>query len=292
MSIILQTLKDIRIYLAKELEGFYPYTEINSFTSIIIKTLFSIDKLLLIRNNELLVPIKKKKIIISICNQLKKGKPIQYILGETSFYDCTIKVNNDTLIPRQETEELVDLIIKENQGITGKIIDIGTGSGCIAIALSKNLPDAEITGTDNSTGALRMAKRNALLNNVRVHFLLDDILDSKTDNLSGAAIIVSNPPYVRESEKIKISKNVLDFEPHVALFVSDDDPLKYYRSILDKSKSLLLPRGKIYFEINEAMGLEMAGLMNSKNFIEVSIIKDINGKDRIIKGKLHGKQSV
>lgn len=292
MSVKIQTIKDIRIYLAKELEGLYPDTEISAFTSIIIKTLFCIDKLHLIRNNELRVPKKKKKIITKICNELKKGKPIQYILGETSFYDCIIKVNNETLIPRQETEELVDLVIRENKGITGKIIDIGTGSGCIAIALSKNLPEAEITGTDNSEGALKMAENNARLNNVKVHFLRDDILNPKTDNLSRAMIIVSNPPYVRESEKKNMSRNVLDFEPPASLFVPDDDPLKYFRSILDISKSLLLPGGKVYFEINEAMGFEMASLMNSKKFIEVSIIKDINGKDRIIKGKLHDKQSV
>jgi release factor glutamine methyltransferase len=287
MSVNIQTIKDIRNYLEKELQELYPDIEISSFSTIIIKTLFNIDKLHLIRNNDLQVPIEKEKKITEICSELKKGKPIQYILGETFFYDCIIKVNNETLIPRPETEELVDLVIRENTGITGRIIDMGTGSGCIAIALSKNLPGAEITGTDNSEGALKMAENNARINKVKVHFLRDDIMNSKTEILPRAIIIVSNPPYVRESEKKNMNRNVLDFEPPTSLFVPDNDPLKYYRAILDRSKNLLLPEGKVYFEINEAMGFEMVSLMNSKRFTDVRIIKDINNKDRIIKGKLH-----
>jgi release factor glutamine methyltransferase len=273
MSVNIQTIKDIPNYLAKELGGLYPDTEINSFTGIIIKTLFNTGRLHLIHNQELKVPGKKSKKISEICNDLKKGKPIQYILGETSFYSCRIKVSKDTLIPRQETEELVDLVIRENKGITGKILDIGTGSGCIAIALSRNLPGAEIIGTDNSPGALRMAEINARINRVKLRFM----------------IIVSNPPYVRESEKKNMHRNVLDFEPHGALFVPDNDPLIYYRSILDKSRSLMFHDGKVYFEINEAMGSEMDTLMRSKGYIDVDIIKDLNGKERIIKGKLYGK---
>jgi release factor glutamine methyltransferase len=288
MSVNIQTLKDIRTYLARELADLYPDTEISSFTSIIIKTLFNVERLHFMHNNKLKVPVNKSKRIQEICNELKKGKPIQYILKETTFYDCTIKVNNETLIPRPETEELVDLVIRENKGIKGKIIDIGTGSGCIAIALSKNFPGVEITATDNSKGALRMAKKNARINNVKVHFVWNDILNPGLENLSGAAIIVSNPPYVRESEKKTMNRNVLDFEPPDALFVPDDDPLIYYKSILEISKSLLLQGGKVYFEINEAMSFEIDSLMKSKGFIDVNIIKDINGKDRIIKGKLHG----
>jgi release factor glutamine methyltransferase len=288
MSVNIQTIKDIRIYLLKELAGLYPDTEIRSFTSIIIKTIINQEKLHLMHNNDFRIPGNKSEKITEICNELKTGKPIQYILGETTFYDCIIKVNNETLIPRPETEELVDIVIRENKGYSGRIIDLGTGSGCIAIALSKNLPGAEITGTDNSEGALKMAKNNARLNKVKVHFLNDDILNPKSENIYRAAIIISNPPYVRESEKKNMNRNVLDFEPESALFVPDDDPLKYFRSILDISKNLLLPEGKVYFEINEAMGSEMVSLMKSKGFSDVNIVKDINGKDRIIKGKLHG----
>jgi release factor glutamine methyltransferase len=289
MSVNIQTIKDIPTYLAKELGGLYPDTEINSLAGIIIKTLFNTGRLHLIHNQEMKVSGKKSKKISEICNDLKKGKPIQYILGETSFYGCTIKVSKDTLIPRQETEELVNLVIGENKGITGKILDVGTGSGCIAIALSRNLPGAEIIGTDISPGALRMAKINASRNRVKVRFLRDDILNPKVKNICHVMIIVSNPPYVRESEKKNMHRNVLDFEPHGALFVPDNDPLIYYKSILDISKSLLLQNGKVYFEINEAMGSEMATLMKSKGYTELGIIKDLNGKDRIIKGKLYGK---
>jgi release factor glutamine methyltransferase len=289
MSVNIRTLKDIPTYLAKELEGLYPDTEINSFTGIIIKTLFNTGRLHLTYNQEMEVPGKKSGKITEICNDLKKGKPIQYILGETSFYGCRIKVSKDTLIPRQETEELVDLVISENKGIRGKIIDVGTGSGCIAIALSKNLSGAEVIGTDNFPGAIRMAKINARINRVKVRFLKDDILNPEVENISRVMIIVSNPPYVRESEKRNMHRNVLDFEPHSALFVPDNDPLIYYRSILDVSNRLLSQNGKVYFEINEAMGAEMATLMKSKGFIDVSIIKDLNGKDRIIKARLYGK---
>jgi release factor glutamine methyltransferase len=179
-------------------------------------------------------------------------------------------------------------VIRENKGITGKIIDIGTGSGCIAIALSKNLPGFEIIGTDNSKGALRMAKKNAMINKVKVHFFRDDILNPDAEYIPPATIIVSNPPYVRESEKKTMHRNVVDFEPPGALFVPDNDPLIFYRSILEKSNSLLSPDGKVYFEINEAMGHELANLMKAKGYTDVVIIKDLNGKERIIKGKLHG----
>lgn len=287
MAINIQTIKDIRNYLVKELSDHYPETEIGSFTSIILKTLFNLEKLHIQYNGDLIVTDRKSKRIKEICQELKRGKPIQHILGETIFYDCRIKVNSHTLIPRQETEELVDLIIRENQGFTGIIIDLGTGSGCIAIALAKNLPHAEITATDISEGALTMAKRNAFLNNTKVRFLKDDIFNPKIETSSRTGIIVSNPPYVRECEKKYINRNVLDFEPPSALFVPDNDPLVYYRRILDISKSLLMQEGKVYFEINEALGSDMVVLMELKGFTDIVVIRDINGKERIIKGKLH-----
>jgi release factor glutamine methyltransferase len=288
MSVNIQTIKDIRNYLENELEGLYPLTEISSFSSIIIKTLFSTGKLLSIRNPGQKVTSDESRRIADICHDLKKGQPIQYILGETSFYGCTIKVDKNTLIPRQETEELVDLIIRENRGITGKIIDLGTGSGCIAIALSKNLPGADIYASDNSAAAIRMAENNARINHVSIQFFTHDILKPYTGKIPDVKIIVSNPPYVTESEKKNMHMNILDFEPPGALFVPDNDPLIFYRSILEISQSRLLPYGKVYFEINESKGQEMVSLMKSKGFVDVSIIKDLNGKDRIIKAKLNG----
>jgi release factor glutamine methyltransferase len=222
--------------------------------------------------------------IFEICDELKTGKPVQYVLGETSFYNCTIKVNNETLIPRQETEELVDLIIKENKDFGGRIIDIGTGSGCIAIALRKNMNEAQVTGIDISDKALDLARTNAILNNVEVSFLKSDIFSFDRRLISSSEIIVSNPPYVLESEKQYMSSNVLNFEPHKALFVSDDDPLIFYKTIILQSAEILIPGGKIYFEINEKKGKDICNLLESSGYNEVKIIDDINGKNRIVKG--------
>ena len=222
--------------------------------------------------------------IMSICRDLKSGKPIQYIIGETIFYDCIIKLNSATLIPRPETEELVDLIIHENSGYKGNIIDFGTGSGCIAIAIASKLPGSLITGTDISDEALTIAGENAMLNNVKITFLKDDILNPYTGQFERTGIIVSNPPYVRNSEKRMMNRNVLDFEPHSALFVPDDDPLVYYRGILNKAVKILDHKGRIYFEINEMLGESMSLLLESYGYSDIKIITDINGKERIIKG--------
>jgi release factor glutamine methyltransferase len=246
--------------------------------------LFGIDRLHQLYDESQFVSPELVARMVDICNELKTGRPIQHIFGKTSFYGCLIKINNETLIPRPETEELVDLIIRENPMFNGRITDIGTGSGCIAIALAKNLPDAQITGIDISEGALLLAKKNAQMNKVHVSFIKADILNSNQKPKYPAGLIVSNPPYIRESEKQFMNKNVLDFEPHKALFVPDNDPLMFYRSILDSSKRILLPGGKIYFEINESMGKEMCDLFVTYGFSGISLNKDINGKDRIIRG--------
>ena len=190
-----------------------------------------------------------------------------------------------TLIPRPETEELVDLIIKENKGYTGNIIDIGTGTGCIAIALAVNIPSAKITGIDISEEALVTARENSVLNNSQITLIQGDILTIKTAIIHKPGIIVSNPPYIRNSEKMYINKNVLDFEPHIALFVEDSDPLKYYRAILEFAEKNLSKGGKVYFEINEAMGRSMIQLFESFGYSGIELVADINGRDRIIKGK-------
>lgn len=278
MDMNINTIKDIKKYLVKELKWFYPETELIAIAGIIIKTLPGTKRLHQFYETDLPVSPEFAAKVIHICNELKTGKPVQYILGETLFYDCIIKVNNETLIPRQETEELVDLIIRENKGFRGSIVDIGTGSGCIAIALSKNLPEAKVTGIDISEGALKLAGENALLNSVNIKFIKADILNFNSKTISSAGILVSNPPYVRDSEKQYMSRNVLDYEPHDALFVPDTDPLKFYRAILNISKSILIPGGKMYFEINESMGPLMFELLASFNYSEIIIFKDINGK--------------
>lgn len=288
MSANIKTLKDIRSYLIKELISIYPEQEIIAITNLILKTHLGIERLHVLLDSSQIISAQTLNRIIEICDELKTGKPLQYILGETTFYNCIIKVNDQTLIPRPETEELIDLIINENKGFAGRISDIGTGSGCIAIALKKHLPEAELTGTDISDGALEMASCNAILNDVNVSFLKRDILKFNSESFPQAEIIVSNPPYILESEKQFMKRNVLDFEPHNALFVPDEDPLIFYRAIVNRSQRILVSGGKLYFEINEKKGDEICRLLESSGYSEVKIIKDINSKERFIKGRLHG----
>jgi release factor glutamine methyltransferase len=287
MVVKIQTIKDIKLYLEEQLSGLYPETEITAFANI-IKTKLQLTKLQAFAFPESPITGKQAAEITNICRELKTGKPIQYITGETSFYNCIIKVNISTLIPRPETEELVDLIIRENRGFTGSILDIGTGSGAIAIALAVNIPGSRVTGTDFSEPALETARLNAALNNAAVKFILSDMLDVKTENLEPADLIVSNPPYVLESEMSQMGKNVLGFEPHSALFVLDSDPLKFYSAILNIARNILALQGKIYFEINEALGNKVCGLLASYNFSGIRVINDINGKQRFVTGIKNG----
>jgi release factor glutamine methyltransferase len=288
MGVNIQTIKDIRIYLSLELTGIYQEPEINALGNIIIKTVTGVSKLHQLYNPELMINREQAVRVIKITEELKGGKPVQYVLGETSFYDCIIKLNSATLIPRPETEELVHLIINENRGYNGDIIDFGTGSGCIAIALAANIPGAKVTGIDISEDAIRIAHENAILNNVCVSFLKGDIFNFNNTGISKAGIIVSNPPYVRNSEKKSMGKNVLDYEPHIALFVNDSEPLVYYKALLNIAGKNLVPGGQLYLEINEALGDSMVSLLASSGYSEIRIIADINNKDRIIKGTKNG----
>lgn len=284
MGIKIKKIKDIRFYLAKELKLIYQEPEISALANIIIKTAFGITRLHQLSLPEQFLTSEQNDRIVDICKELKTGKPIQYILGETLFYDCNIKVNYHTLIPRPETEELVDLIIKENRYYKGNIIDIGTGSGCIAVALAANLPGSAVTGTDISDEAIEIAQENAVLNKVIISFVKDDIFNSDLAKSNKAGLLVSNPPYVRNSEKQLMKNNVLDFEPHLALFVRDSDPLAFYEAIIKVAEKVLLPGGRLYFEINEAMGKPMVNLLESYRYLQIQIVDDINGKARIIKG--------
>ena len=288
MGMKIQTIKQIRLLIQEELCDLYPEAEISALTNLILKTIFKDLKLHQIHEGTIEITGENYTAISQIVFELKKGKPIQYIIGNTIFYNCTIEVNSATLIPRQETEELVDLIIRENPDFRGTITDIGTGSGCIAIALAANLPGASVTATDISAEALETARRNALINRVNITFLEDDILEKADKQGISADIIVSNPPYIRHSEKKYMHRNVLEYEPAGALFVDDSDPLKYYRAILTRAEKWLASQGKIYFEINEALGCEMSELMNLSGYSEIIVMKDLNGKDRIVKGRKNG----
>jgi release factor glutamine methyltransferase len=288
MAVKIQTIKDIRFYISGELGNLYNEQEARAIADLLIKAVLNITKLHQLYDNEFIISEKDVLKIIDYTNSLKTGEPVQYVVGETSFYNCTIKVNNSTLIPRPETEELVDIIIKENREYEGNIIDLGTGSGCIAIALAVNLPHAKITGVDISEEALKIARINSGLNNTSVSFIKGDILDSEITGLPEAGIIVSNPPYVRESEKVLMAGNVLNFEPHQALFVTDSDPLIYYKAILKIAEKVLLHRGSLYFEINEAMGAPMKQLLKENNYSEIEIVMDLNDRERMIKCRKNG----
>lgn len=217
--------------------------------------------------------------------RLKTGEPIQYILGHGPFYGREFKVSPATLIPRNETEELVHLIIKENPQPKLRILDIGTGTGCIPITLALEMQEPEVFGVDISEEALEIATFNAKKLKADVTFSKCDIL-LETPKLTGLDILVSNPPYIPIEEKKLMHQNVLDFEPHLALFVSDGDPLIFYKKIAETGMKLLKPFGKIYFEINERYGSHVADLLSESGYNKVRVIQDLNGKDRIVSGQI------
>ncbi len=232
----------------------------------------------------------------NIIKRLNTNEPIQYILGETEFYGRRFLVNDSVLIPRPETEELVKYIVDKQKNqfpVTNnhlQILDIGTGSGCIAISLAKELPNFKVTAYDISEKALETAKRNAELNKADVTFEKVDILNpSFTIHHSPFTIIVSNPPYVTKQEIGRMQKNVLDFEPHLALFVEDSEPLIFYEAIANFAFNNLTDNGLVAVEINEALGEETAEVFRRKGFSEVEIIKDIHQKDRFVSAVLHKK---
>ncbi|MDR3286350.1 MAG: peptide chain release factor N(5)-glutamine methyltransferase [Prevotellaceae bacterium] len=215
---------------------------------------------------------------------LQNHTPIQYVLGATEFYGLKFSVDKNVLIPRPETEELVDLIIAENKD-AATIIDIGTGSGCIAVALAKNIEKAKIYALDISEKAIEKASQNAENNGVCINFFCEDILSAKNFTQIKFDCIVSNPPYVRECEKPKMKPNVLDFEPHAALFVPDNDALKFYSAIADFAISNLADNGKIYVEINENLANETQNLFKQKGFTATKLHKDLNNKNRMLRVK-------
>ncbi len=222
--------------------------------------------------------------LLSMLSDLKLGKPIQHILGEAHFYGLVFKVNENVLIPRPETEELVDWIISDsNSRFTAdglKILDIGTGSGCIPVTLKKHLQQAEVSALDVSEEAIAVAKLNATQIGVEVRFISADILTFSSELKFD--VIASNPPYIRYLEKSEMHDNVLAHEPHLALFVSNENPLIFYKAIADFALTNLNPKGALYFEINEYLGQETVDMLIGKGFENIELRKDMQGKDRMI----------
>ena len=256
--------------------------EVESFFYLITEKWHNISRVDLVLEPEFEIPSLYIEKWEEITDALKTQKPIQYLLGSTWFYGLEFLVTPATLIPRPETEELVDLILQEQAEFTNpKILDIGTGSGCIAISLAKNKPQAQISALDFSTEALVTAIENAVLNNVDVTFTLQDIL--QTEALENFDVIVSNPPYVRDLEKAEIQKNVLDFEPHSALFVPNDNALLFYKKIAQLAIKSLSPNGFLYFEINQYLGAETKEMVEQMGFKNVKISKDVYGNNRMLR---------
>lgn len=268
-----------------ELADIYPSTEIKSMLEIILEHFLGLSKTEMITKVDNLLNDNEIAAVGDVLKRLKNNEPLQYIIGETYFYDLRFNVAPGVLIPRQETEELVDWILTENKVKENlKVLDIGTGSGCIAIALSANMLMANVLAFDVSEEALGIARSNASLNNISVQFIKKDILKylQFTEN-ELFDLIVSNPPYVLEKEKTLMAKNVLDFEPELALFVKNDDPLLFYRAIADYANLNLKIDGQLYFEINEAYGKAVENLLTDKGFKNVELRKDLNGRDRMIR---------
>jgi release factor glutamine methyltransferase len=279
------TIKHYRDYFIQELTPLYDVGEAESFFYLILEAKHQLKRVDIALQPDLAFSETELKTWSSILEQLKKEIPIQYILGVTHFYGLEFEVNSAVLIPRPETEELVDWIIQNSklkaQNSKLKILDIGTGSGCIGIALAKNLPNAQVFALDVSEKALATAKKNAEKNQVQLTFIHQSILET-VDLAQEFDIIVSNPPYVRELEKLEIKNNVLDNEPHLALFVEDNDALIFYRKIAQLAQKNLNPKGQLYFEINQYLGQETLNLLLEMGFKNSVLRQDIYGNDRMI----------
>ncbi|MBD8488623.1 peptide chain release factor N(5)-glutamine methyltransferase [Echinicola sp. CAU 1574] len=260
------------------LNALYPPQESQSLVYWLMEHFLAIKRPDILKDIEIKNPTPAFELAVK---ELEKGRPVQYILGFGPFYGRDFKVDHSVLIPRNETEELVHLIINENPHQDLKILDIGTGTGCIPITLFLEMKAAKVAALDISKAALAIARQNAAELKAKVEFYETDILKEEIP-IHGLDIIVSNPPYVRELEKAEMHQNVLEYEPQLALFVTDDDPLIFYRTIAKKSMDALVPHGKIYFEINEAFGDEMYQMMASLGYEAVKIYQDMQGKDRIL----------
>ena len=314
-------LKEFKNHFSQQLATIYPKNEVDSFFFLLIEKELDLQRIDLALNNKLSISEEKFKHLSNALSRLKSQEPIQYILGETTFFDLHLNLSKDTLIPRPETEELVEWIINDyknsllaersrsqqlNENMS--ILDIGTGSGCIPISLKKNIVKASVSAIDVSENALAIAIENATINDVDINYIQQDILTAESldfiankikqsQNINEVTssktpqndikfdIIVSNPPYVRELEKEEINPNVLDNEPHIALFVKNNDPLLFYKKIADLAKSHLKPNGLLYFEINQYLGKETVSMLSEKGFT-TELRKDLFGNDRMIKSTI------
>jgi release factor glutamine methyltransferase len=289
------TLKELRSKFLSELSVLYPTNEIHAFFGLLLSHRLGLTKIDIALKPTIEISKDDLAYFLNAFAELQQEKPIQYILGETEFFGIHLKVTKDTLIPRPETEELVDWILNEIKDKRQKtknnkinILDIGTGSGCIAISLAKNIHNSKVSAIDISTEALVIAKQNAALNSIVINFIEGNILDDKahskpTQKSVKYDIIVSNPPYVREQEKQVMKNNVIENEPHLALFVKDNDPLIFYSKIADFALINLCENGSLYFEINQYLSIDIVNLLKNKGYKTIELKKDSFENYRMVK---------
>jgi release factor glutamine methyltransferase len=283
----MKTIRDVFADFKRGLENLYETNEIEAITLLAVNEISGFSKAKIKAFPEQELSDSEAQQLDNILIRLKTGEPIQYILGYTEFYGLPFRVNPSVLIPRPETEELVKWIltsVSSSKWVVDNILDVGTGSGCIAIALKKNLPGFKISALDISIAALQTAKENAALNEVDIEFMEADILSPGSASNERYSVIVSNPPYVTPCDKAQMHANVTDFEPHTALFVPDNDPLVFYKAIANFAAKNLVDGGMLFFEINENYGKEIVELLQSKSFSNIELRKDLSGRDRMVKG--------
>lgn len=279
-------LKQVREAFQKQLHHLYDRKEIDELFFLCVEDILSLRKSQVLMNMTKELNAGESTRFQDILSALLTGKPIQYVLGVAWFYGSRFEVNQDVLIPRPETEELVKLIIESNTSPDARVLDIGTGSGCIAISLKKNIPAAEVYAWDISEGALRVARRNADLNQVKVSFRHVDILSEIKSEDTIFDIIVSNPPYITSVERHEMHENVLRFEPSIALFVPDEQPLLFYKAIASYAKGHLMPKGRLFFEINRSYAADLNAMLLEEGFHAIQVHQDMQGNDRMISARV------
>jgi len=255
--------------------------EIDSLVLLTVEHLFEIDRNDIIQDRSVNLSSSELKKLNKFIARLNENEPIQYIIGEAHFYGRDFIVNPSVLIPRQETEELVQLIIEENRGKKARFVDVGTGTGCIPISIKRELPESKAFAIDFDPRVIKTAKQNAQRHSTEIEFMLMDIIKEKMP-LKSLDFVVSNPPYVTYSDREFMKANVINYEPVTALYVKNEDPLLFYRRIAEQAIECLKPNGKIYFETNEKYAEDVKLLLEAMEYVEGVVIKDLSGKDRIV----------
>ncbi|OKL40706.1 peptide chain release factor N(5)-glutamine methyltransferase [Pontibacter flavimaris] len=280
------TIQQLQQHIRESIRAVYPEPEAGSIAQLVLEHVLQKGRVQLTLAQQEEVQPGQEAQIEQIILRLQRQEPVQYVLGVAHFYGLELQVDERVLIPRPETEELVDLVLREHKGLQRlQVLDICAGSGCIPLALAANLPNAQVYGLEVSAGALEVALANAAKYKLPVQWLQADIFESiQSINSASLDIITSNPPYVLEEEKRQMRENVLQYEPHLALFVPDQDPLKFYRRITEVAQQLLKEGGKLYFEVNERYGRDVKALLLAAGFAQAQVVQDLFGKDRIVWG--------